>query len=164
MKTPRGTTPALLALSLMAGIVGGFLRDTPELNIDLPAPTGRETYAQVMPASIGGQARTIRPLSEDPAGIHGVRAEYGSVAAIEIWQAESEQTLDVHVDTHVRERLAAYSSRDSGKVNGRWRLNGSGNQGRFFSWQNEIWLFVIETRNQRLFDEIVDKFAFIARR
>lgn len=163
MKTPQGIMPALLVLSFMASIVMSLLRDSPEFNIDLPSPTGRETYAQVMPASIGGQSMTIHPLPDDAHRFHGIRAEYGIGAAIEIGQAQSQQDLDSHVDTQLRQRLAAYASRHSGKIEGRWRLSGSGEQGRFFGWQNDTWLFVIEASDQQLFDEIVEKFAFIDR-
>lgn len=131
---------------------------------DLPPPTGKETYAQVMPASIGGESMEIEPLLLDGDRYHGARARYGQGATIEIVQANSVSDLDAYVVERVKARLDRYPNRASAKINGRWSLRGSGESGRLHGWQNRNWLFVIEAANDDLFDEVVDRFAYISRR
>jgi len=130
---------------------------------DVPPPTGKETYAQVMPASIGEEPMEIQPLPLDGDRLHGARARYGSRASIEIVQARSPDHLDAYVAEHVRPRLEGYESRASAKINGRWSLRGNGDDGRLYGWQNQNWLFVIEAASDELFDEAVDRFAYIRR-
>jgi hypothetical protein len=127
---------------------------------DFPPPTGKETYAQVMPSTIGGEPMAIQPL-QIGASYRGARAQYGRGATIEIIQAATQADLDSYVQSSLRPRLQAYEQRASGKVDGRWGLRGQGTGGRIYGWQNEHWLFVIEAGSDALFDEAVDRFAFI---
>jgi hypothetical protein len=130
---------------------------------DFPPPTGTETYAQVLPASIGGEPMAIRPLQLGER-YRGARAEYGGAAAIEIVQVANQADLDRYVRSRVRPRLDVYGQRASGKVDGIWALSGRGDAGRLYGWQNQQWLFVIEARSDALFEEAVDRFAYISRR
>jgi hypothetical protein len=134
-----------------------------EYRTDLPPPTGKETYAQVMPASIGDEPMEIQPLPLDADRFHGARARYGSGASIEIVQARLPDHLDAYVAEHLRPRLQTYEARASAKINGRWSLRGNGENGRLYGWQNQNWLFVIEAASDELFDEAVDRFAYIRR-
>lgn len=137
---------------------------TSSYNTDVPPPTGKETYAQVMPTSIGGQAVEMRPLPLDKSRYHGARAQYGGAARVEIIEVLSRTDLDAYVSEHIKPRLDGYSNRVSGKFNGAWSLRASGKTGRLHAWQNHNWLFVIEASNDKLFDEVVDHFAYIRRR
>lgn len=130
---------------------------------DIAPPTGKETYAQVMPVSIGDEPVEIQPLPLDGDRYHGARARYGNRAAIDIVQARSPDLLDAYVADHLRPRLERYGTRASAKINGRWSLRGNGDSGRLFGWQNQNWLFVIEAANDQLFHEAVDRFAYISR-
>lgn len=155
-------TVGFLAAPIVLAIVVSALSHRDGLVTDLPPPTGKETYGQVMPASIGGEPAVIRPLQIGES-LHGARAEYGTGATIEIIQATALADLDGFVDRELKPRLDAYESRVSGKFDGVWSVRGQGRTGRLYGWQNRQWLFVIEARTQALFDEVVDRFAFIER-
>ncbi len=130
--------------------------------VDFPPPSGKETYAEVLPDSIGGAALAVTPLQVDSARYRGARAEYGDAASIEILQTRNNGDIDAYVDAAVKQRLQRYKTRISGKFNGVWELRAHDAGGRLYAWQNQQWLFVIEARSDELFDEVVDKFAYIA--
>ena len=130
---------------------------------DLPPPTGKETYAEVMPASIAGQAAVIQQLPLDKKHYNGALARYGNVASVEVVEVRSAADLDAYVNEHIKPRLDGYSSRVSGKFNDVWSLRGSGKSGRLHSWQNGHWLFLIEATSDESFEEVVDHFAYIKR-
>lgn len=137
---------------------------TSSYNTDVPPPTGKEIYTQVMPTSVGGQAVEIQPLPLDKKRYHGARAQYGDAASVEIIEVRSPSDLDAYVTEHIKPRLAGYSNGVTGKINGKWSLRGSGKHGRLHAWQNHNWLFVIQASNDKFFDEVVDHFAYIRRR
>ncbi len=149
------TMPVAIALSLPSN------DDMIETN--LPPPSGRETYRELLPALIGGEPPTIRTLPPG-SGLVGARAVYGMHASIDIVLATRASDLDAFVREHVRARLEAYETRSSGKIDGIWKLRGHGRAGRLHGWQNRLWLFVIEARDDALFDEVVDRFAFVERK
>ena len=130
---------------------------------DFPPPNGKETYAEVMPPSLGGQAMAIEPLQLDAQHFHGARARYGDAVSVEIVEVRSAADLNAYVEQHIKPRLARYSNRVSGKFNGVWSLRGSGRSGRLHAWQNHNWMFVIEATDDALFEETVDHFAYISR-
>ncbi len=154
--TVRDVAALIVALFLMSGCTSGY--DT-----NFPPPTGKETYTQVMPISIGGKAVEIQPLPLDESRYHGARAQYGNAASVEIVEVRSATDLDAYVSEHIKPRLDGYSNRVSGKFNGTWSLRGSGKTGRLHAWQNRNWLFVIQASNDKLFEEVVDHFAYISR-
>lgn len=147
---------ALLAILALAACSSGY-------RVDFPPPSGRETYAEVLPGSIGGAALAVTPMQVDSERYRGARAEYGDAASIEILQTRSDGDIDAYVDAAVKQRLQRYKTRMSGKFNGVWELRAHGAEGRLYAWQNQRWLFVIEARSDELFDEVVDKFAYIAK-
>lgn len=152
----RAAVLVLVLLLLLQACSSGY-------NTELPPPTGDETYAEVMPASIGGQAAEIQPLPLDKKRYHGARARYGTAASVEIVEVRSAADVDAYVGEHIKPRLDGYSNRVSGKFNGVWSLRGSGKSGRLQGWQNRNWLFVIEASNDQLFEEVVDRFTYISR-
>lgn len=157
----------LMALSMLAGIVLFVLQPATGYDTDLPPPTGRETYIEVIPVRIGGEHAQIQPLAVSGVRWRGARAVYGDRASIEIVQAKTLHDLDDYVRVHVQPRLLDYPDRDAGKRGSRWLLTGTESGvggGRIHAWQNGIWLFVVEARSQGLFDEVVEQFAFIRRR
>lgn len=131
--------------------------------MDLPPPSGRWTYAEVMPARIAGFDAEITTLPLDDARYRGARARYGGLSKVEIVQADASGDLDAYVADHVRPRLAAYGRRSDGKVEGRWLAEGRGD-GCLHARQNGNWLFLIEARSDAMFDEAVERFAYIRRR
>ena len=147
--------PILLCLNLGACGSG--------YNTDFPPPNGKETYAEVLPPSLGGEAMAIQPLQLDAKRFHGARAHYGDAVSVEIVEVRSAADLDAFVEENIKPRLASYSNRVSGKFNGVWSLRGRGASGRLHAWQNHNWLFVIEAANDGLFEEAVDRFAYISR-
>lgn len=155
-KSVRVIVPVVVSLLLLSACGSGY-------NTDVPPPTGKETYAEVMPPSIGGEVAEIQPLPLDKKRYHGARAKYGTAASLEIVEVRSPADLDSYVNEHIKPRLDGYSNRVSGKFNGVWSLRGSGKTGRLQGWQNRNWLFVIEASNDQLFEEVVDRFAFISR-
>lgn len=156
LKTVK-TTPLPMLLCLLLGACGGY-------NTDLPPPNGKETYAEVLPPSLGGQTMAIQHMQLDAARFHGARAHYGDAVSVEIVEVRSATDLDTYVRQNIKPRLAKYPNRSSGKFNGVWSLRGSGATGRMHAWQNHNWLFVIEATNDALFEETVDHFAYINRR
>ncbi len=146
----------LALLVLLQGCGSGY-------NTDLPPPSGDETYAEVMPASIAGQDAVILPLSLDKARYQGARARYGNAASVEIIRVRSADDLDAYVNEHIKPRLDGYTNRVSGKFNGVWSLRGNDKFGRMQSWQNHNWLFLIEASSDESFEEVVDRFAYINR-
>jgi len=160
MKTIESTFPLFCAVPLslaLAACNSGY-------ETRFPPPSGKETYAEVLPAAIGGHALQIEPIATEPQRWRGATARYGTAATIEIVQSRTLDDLDAYVDGHLKPRLQPYSTRVSGKVNGVWGLRGNGAHGRLHAWQNQAWLFTIEARNDDLFDEAVDQFAYIAKR
>ena len=131
---------------------------------DLPPPTGKETYAEVLPASVGGQAVEVQPLRLDDRRYHGARGRYGNRASVEIIEVRSLRDLDSYVNEHIKPRLDGYSDRVSGKFNGVWSLRGRSKTGRFHGWQNHHWLFVIEASDEAAFEEAISRFRFVRRR
>lgn len=146
----------LALLLVLQGCASGY-------NTDLPPPAGDETYADVMPDSIGGQAAVILPLPLDKNRYIGARARYGNAASVEIIKVRSVEDLDAYVKEHIKPRLDGYTNRVSGKFNGVWSLRGNDKFGRLQSWQNHNWLFLIEASSDESFEEVVDHFAYINR-
>ena len=133
-------------------------------DIDVAPPTGKETYAEVMPASVGGQAVEVQPLLLDERRYHGARGRYGNRASVEIIEVRSLGDLDSYVNEHIKPRLDGYPDRVSGKFNGVWSLRGRSKTGRFHGWQNHHWLFVIEASDEAAFEEAISRFRFVRRR
>ena len=147
---------ALLLPLLLQGCGSGY-------STDFPPPSGNETYAEVMPASIGDQAAVILPLPLDKNRYNGARARYGSLASVEIIKVRSAEDMDAYVKEHIKPRLDGYTHRVSGKFNGVWSLRGNDKFGRLQSWQNHNWLFLIEATSDESFEEVVENFAYIQR-
>lgn len=147
-------------LPMFAGIfMDSMFRDR-GYDIDVPPPSGRETYSEAFPADIGGLEVRISALPFDASGYRGAVARYGELARIEIVGTDDLADLDEHVRRHVRPLLVAYRHHSAAKVDGGWLLQGHGN-GRLYAWQNENWLFLIESRSDVAFDEVVQRFAWI---
>lgn len=151
------------AMAMMVGIGLSSLMPRSDYDTDMAPPTGRETYAEVMPARIGGEHAQIQALLLEDGRYRGARAVYGDRASVEILQARTLHDLDEYVAQHVRPRLLVYSEHTADKTGSRWLLTGAAN-GRLHAWQNGTWLFVIEAQSDALFEEAVDQFAFIRRR
>jgi len=151
-----------LVLPMLISVGFGVLRGGGGYVTDFPPPNGRETYAEVMPARIAGFDAQITALPVDGGRYRGARARYGDLAKVDIVQTDTPGDLDAYVADYIRPRLAAYDRRVDGKVDGLWRLQGSG-EGRLYAWQNGRWLFLIEARSNAAFDEVVHQFAFIRR-
>ncbi len=155
-----GTT--VLAIFALAGVALAPRSDEGMFNTALPPPSGRETYRDLLPERIGGEPAVIRTLPDDTA-VLGARAIYGTQVSIDVVLAPSAADLDAFVREYLLPRLAAYGTRASGTHDGVWTLRGRSRAGRLYGWQNDRWLFVIEARSEALFDEAVDRFAFIER-
>ncbi|WP_138088227.1 hypothetical protein [Phragmitibacter flavus] len=130
---------------------------------DVPPPSGKETYKEILPAEIGGVAVDGKKLELDASRYQGVAASYGAGAKLTVLQCKDQAALDEYVKGTVVPGLEEFGSRSSGKFNGVWSLKGSGKTGRIYGWQNGNWLFVIQASNDELFDEVVDKFAYISK-
>lgn len=128
-------------------------------NTDFPPPSVLEE--KTWPQSIGGETRQLQTLQFAQGAVKGGLARYGRRASIIIVSAKDQAALDAYVET-IRSRLDAYSSRSSGKLNGAWWVKGSGGRGRIYAWQKQNWFYSVEAANDALFDEVVEKFAFIA--
>jgi hypothetical protein len=152
----------VLAAFVLAGMALALRSDEEVFNTVLQPPSGRETYRELLPGQIGGEPAVIRTLP-DGNGVLGARAIYGTQASIDIVLAPRASDLDAFVREHLLPRLAAYETRASGAHDGTWALYGRGSAGRLHGWQNHAWLFVIEARSETLFNEAVDRFAFIER-
>lgn len=133
-------------------------------DIDVPPPTGRETYAEVLPAQLGGADADIETLQLVGGRLHGIRASYAGKVLIEIVQSPVAADLDGYADNLLRRQLAAYGTVFGGKTQGRWLLTVAGGGGRALAWQNRDWMFLLAGSDQAAFDEAVEKFAFIGRR
>lgn len=152
-----GVATLIAALIIAAlSVRGGYITD-------LPPPSGRETYAEVMPARVAGLDAQISAWPPDSTVLRGARARYGTQAKLEIVHAGSVAALDAYVEQQVRPRLADYARRIDGRVDGRWQLHGRG-EGRLFAWQNDTWLFLIQAQSDEVFDEVVERFAYIRHR
>ncbi len=164
----HGITLVLLASLQVAAtvfIVGSwFVRD--EFDINLPPPSGQETYAEVLPGRIAGIDAAISAWPSEDGKVRGARARYGDRATVEIVRSEGAEALDKHVQAQVQPRLSGYKRNTGGKKAGRWRLCGHQIQGggRLYAWQSGDWMFVIEAASDEVFDEVVDRFAYIRRR
>ena len=155
--------PAAAAL-LGAAILVAFLTPrTPRYDIDVAPPHGRETYAEVLPATIAGYPRALRVIATGSPDVHGARADYGGRVVIDVVHAPSPGALDAFVRRSLEPRLAGYERRSSSHASGTWELQGHGGDGRLHGWQNRDWLFVIEATDDEAFEEAVDRFAFIRR-
>ncbi len=130
-------------------------------NTDFPPPTGKEKLRELVPAEIGGVAVAAEKLELDAAEYFGTKSSYGTGASITIVQCKTQDGLDKYVKETVVPSLESYGTRSSGKFNGVWSLKASGKNGRVHGWQNQNWLFVISASSDALFDEVVDKFAYI---
>lgn len=151
-----------LLLMLLSGMLACQARRV-DFDVDLPPPTGHETYAEVLPAQIGGSDAAIEDLQLLGGRLRGVRASYGSRAVIEIMQSPVAADLDVYATGPMRERLASFGTASGGKTGGRWLLSVAGNGGQALAWQNRDWLFLLAGSDQAAFDEAIDKFAYIRR-
>lgn len=158
-RATRQFLPMLAAVLVVACSPGSAGYDT-----DLPPPSGRETFVQVLPAAVSGYLREVEAVDLDGGRYRGARARYGAVATVEIVLSRQPADIDPYVQQHLRPRLQRYLWRFAGKVDGRWGLRGDGPSGRFHGWQNQNWLFVIQAENVAAFNEVVDQFAFIERR
>ena len=159
----RDRLPAItLAAAALAGMALSPASKEDVLDTRVPPPSGHETYRELLPERIGGEAAVIRALPFAH-GVLGASASYGFDASIDIVLATQAADLDAFVKDHVATRLEHYEDRASGKVDGAWSLHGHGRDGRLYGWQNHRWLFVIEARTEAVFDEVVDRFAFIER-
>ena len=102
-----------------------------------------------MQASLSGTALT------------GATARYGEGTSITVVNTADQAALDAHVATIV-DRLKAYGSRSSGKLNGAWWVRASGTPGRIYAWQNGTWFYSIEAVSDEAFAEIVAAFPYIS--
>ncbi len=130
-----------------------------------PPPTGKEKYSDIIPAEIGGEAVRSEKLELDPASYNGARFTFGEKASILMVQSSSGEALDDYFEDSVVPLLeTGYSSKVSGKFNGVWSARASGSAGRIQGWQNGAYIFVIAAATDELFDEIVGKFDYIAKK
>jgi len=153
-----GIAAAIVVLTMFAGGT--------DYNTDFAAPNALD--AVTWPEAIGGSAAELQGL--DPAqlaemqlvgsGLFGLTARYGQVASVTVIQTGNQDLLDAYVET-VKPRLENYSNRSSGKLNGAWWIKASGASGRIYGWQKQNWFYLIQTANDDLFDEVVEKFPYI---
>jgi len=149
---------ALLAISILLSIVFGS-RD-PRYITDTSPPTGRETYAEVMPATVAGQPRLLHHLPAGEPRYRAVRATYGAHASLDIVQSREGADWVAYIEAHIVPRLAAFKpiQRRDGT---RWRWHGRNGEARILAWRSGDWLFVIEAVDQDTFDELTHQFRFV---
>lgn len=131
---------------------------------NLPPPKSEATFKEILPAEIGGEAVKGELLPLDKASYHGIKASYGTSASIIVLQCGTQEALDDYVKGTAVPLLEPFSTRASGKFNGVWSLKASGKNGRIRGWQNSNWFFLIETADDALFDEVVEKFPYIQKK
>lgn len=156
-----GIAAAIVALTMFAG--------GEDYNTDFPSPNALDAVA--WPDAIGGSPVDIQGLDAAQlaemqfvgSGLFGLTARYGQGAAVTAIQTGNQQLLDAYVAT-VKPRLESYSNRSSGKLNGAWWIKASGASGRIYGWQKQNWFYLIETANDDLFDEVVEKLPYISSR
>lgn len=151
--------PLLCAAALLLSSCGS------SYNTAFPTPTGEEKYADIIPAEIGGEAVSSEKLELEEGVYHGSRFPFGDAASIVMIQCANQGALDTYFkDTVVPQLETGYSSKVSGKFNGKWSARASGSAGRIQAWQNGSYIFVIEAESDELFDEIVENFSYIAKK
>ena len=134
-------------------------------NTAFPSPTGDEKYSDIIPAEIGGEKVRSEKLELDAATYNGARFTFGENASILMVQCSNQETLDTYFKESVVPQLeTGYSSKVSGKFNGFWSARAKGSSGRIQAWQNGAYVFVISASTDELFDEIVGKFPYIAKK
>ncbi len=134
-------------------------------NTEFAPPTGEEKYSDIVPSEISGEAMRAVRLELDPDTYHGARFEFGEKASILMIQSGNETALDAYFkETVVPQMEEGYGSKMSGKINGRWSARASGQSGRFKAWQNGAYIFVIKASTDEIFEEIVEKFPYIAKK
>lgn len=132
---------------------------------EFPPPTGEEKYTDIVPGEVAGIPMEGKLLELNADQYHGATFTYGEKATLLMVQCANEELLDAYMkDSIVPQIDEGYSSRVSGKFNGRWSARASGASGRFQAWQNGAYLFVIKAANDEVFDEIVGKFPYIAKK
>lgn len=151
--------PLLCAVAFLLSSCGN------SYNTAFPAPTGEEKYSDIIPADIGGEKVRSAKLELDAATYNGARFTYGESASILMVQCSSQETLDTYFKESVVPLLeTGYSSKVSGKFNGVWSARASGSSGRIQAWQNGAYIFAVSADSDELFDEIVGKFPYIAKK
>lgn len=151
--------PILFAATLLLSACGS------NYNTQLPPPTGEEKYSEIVPAEIGGEVVRSEKLELEAGVYHGSRFTFGDKASIVMVQCTNQEAIDSYFKGTVVPQLdEGYGSKVSGKFNGVWSARASGNSGRIQAWQNGAYVFVIEAGTDELFEEIVEKFPYIAKK
>jgi hypothetical protein len=133
-------------------------------NTDFPPPANGDSARAAFPAEIGGNAVEIETLDLDAERYEGMRGKYGEAATILIVRAIDQEAMDAIIENDALPLLEGYSTRMSGRVNGKWGMRGSGGPGRIQGWQNQAWLFVVTGSSDPVFDELVEKFPYISKK
>jgi hypothetical protein len=153
------TFPILFGAILLLSACGS------SYNTQFPPPTGEEKYSEIVPAEIGGEAVRSEKLEREAGVYHGSRFAFGEKASIVMVQCSNQKAIDTYFKGTVVPQLEeGFGSKVSGKFNGVWSARASGSSGRIQAWQNDAYVFVIEAGTDELFEEIVEKFPYIAKK
>lgn len=161
--SPGPHAPALSALLAGVALAIGACSGRGGYDTALPPPSGEEPVARALPVRIGGEVRRIEPLAVADGAVRGVRARYGTQATVELLRAEDPALRLAWFQAAVAPRLARMGVDGTGAADGRWQATASDGQ-RLLAWRNQDWLFLIEARDDRLLDEVVDRLPWVAQR
>lgn len=161
--SPGMHAPALPALLAGVALAIGACSGRAGYDTALPPPAGHEPVARALPMRIGGEVRRIEPLAAADGVVRGVRARYGTQATVELLRAEVPALRLAWFQAAVAPRLARMGGDGTGAAAGRWQAMAP-DGGRLLAWRNQDWLFLIEARDGRLLDEVVDRLPWVAQR
>lgn len=134
----------------------------PDFNTDFDPPPAEGKLEDIFPAKIGTMSAKIT-RAKLRAPLDGFTAVYGdNKIVINSVQLPDKAAADEYFKIAIVPNIDKMKNHFRGKINGRWRANGTDENGRkWFGWVNNNWVFLINGFDKNYFKMAIDAFKFI---